>query len=321
MDRAQPDPGLGINIALERLYRQLSGADGSGVDDVAAMLAIPVEEFLGQVRPLVELGVVNLTDGKVAVASPATALSIVLAREAKQAADSINRLARLANAVPYIGEPTPPGQGSGTTLDAFVIQGPAPLDLVEGWIRESSGELMVLRPDQWRMPTEPAMAAAYKEALGQGRRARCIYPVRALHEARSVLADRAAAGEEIRLLPEVPSRMLIVGRSRAMVPDTPGVSNLRAVVLRDVGVVAMMRNYFEELWDRAVAFPGVETGDLDERGLLLAALVDGARDEQIAQSLGIGLRTVRRRVASLLIELGAETRFQAGVEAVRRGWL
>jgi hypothetical protein len=30
---------------------------------------------------------------------------------------------------------------------------------------------------------------------------------------------------------------------------------------------------------------------------------------------------VRRQVADLMIELGVDTRFQAGAEAVRRGWL
>jgi DNA-binding NarL/FixJ family response regulator len=40
----------------------------------------------------------------------------------------------------------------------------------------------------------------------------------------------------------------------------------------------------------------------------------------IARSLGVSLRTVRRRIAELLAELGVESRFQAGAEAVRRGW-
>ena len=47
----------------------------------------------------------------------------------------------------------------------------------------------------------------------------------------------------------------------------------------------------------------------------------GTRVEEICRKLGIGLRTVRRRVAELMTELGVDTRFQAGVEAVRRGWL
>ena len=50
-------------------------------------------------------------------------------------------------------------------------------------------------------------------------------------------------------------------------------------------------------------------------------LAAGAKDEQIARTMGLSLRTIRRRIADLMIELGADTRFQAGAEAVRRGWL
>ena len=50
-------------------------------------------------------------------------------------------------------------------------------------------------------------------------------------------------------------------------------------------------------------------------------LARGAKDEQIARSLDLSLRTVRRRVAELMASLGADSRFQAGVEAVRHGWL
>ena len=41
----------------------------------------------------------------------------------------------------------------------------------------------------------------------------------------------------------------------------------------------------------------------------------------LLNQLGVSLRTVRRRVAQLMAELGAGTRFQAGMEAVRRGLL
>ncbi|QCC76308.1 hypothetical protein E2C04_02140 [Nocardioides daphniae] len=182
---------------------------------------------------------------------------------------------------------------------------------------------MLMRPDQWRLPSEPTMAAASSRAAAQGRRVRAIYPVRALHQARSTLLDRAAAGEEIRLLPEVRSRLAIVGDDRALIPEQPGLTNVRAIVLRDAAIVAPLRLYYEELWNQAVALPVFDAHDVrqDARRLLLSQMADGARDEQIARTLGIGLRTVRRRIASLMEELGAETRFQAGVEAVRRGWI
>ena len=56
-------------------------------------------------------------------------------------------------------------------------------------------------------------------------------------------------------------------------------------------------------------------------GFLLEQMLAGASDEQIARNLNIGLRTVRRRIAALMTDLGVDTRFQAGVEAARRGWL
>jgi DNA-binding NarL/FixJ family response regulator len=64
---------------------------------------------------------------------------------------------------------------------------------------------------------------------------------------------------------------------------------------------------------------GAVVGDGDRQ--LVEMLAAGAKDEQIARALGVSLRTVRRRVAALLADLGVRSRFQAGVEAMRRGWV
>ena len=312
---------FGLDAQAERLYRKLRGADGTSVEAVAAALAVPTQQLLDDLQPLIGLGVAKITDGTVGVVPPRTALSLLLAHEAAAVVESAKRFGRLANAVPYIKDDLPEDDSEGISVDAYIVRGPGAGELVEEWIRESSGELMFLRPDQWRMPSEPLIAAAFEAALADGRRARSIYPVRAMREAPAMLNRRASAGEEIRLLPHVPTRMSIVGRGRGLLPDMPGAANLRSLVLRDPGLVSLMRNYFEELWDKAVVLPEDDHDEQEARRLLLAELADGARDEQIAESLGIGLRTVRRRVAHLLDDLGVDTRFQAGVEAVRRGWL
>ena len=69
--------------------------------------------------------------------------------------------------------------------------------------------------------------------------------------------------------------------------------------------------------------PSLDRGEArpDLRRFLLQQLATGAQDEQIARTLGISLRTVRRRVSDVMTEVGADTRFQAGVEAARRGWI
>ncbi|MDP9611903.1 MULTISPECIES: LuxR C-terminal-related transcriptional regulator [Streptomyces] len=44
-------------------------------------------------------------------------------------------------------------------------------------------------------------------------------------------------------------------------------------------------------------------------------------DSAVARQLGMSDRTVRRVVAQLMERLGAQSRFEAGVRAVERGWI
>jgi hypothetical protein len=52
---------------------------------------------------------------------------------------------------------------------------------------------------------------------------------------------------------------------------------------------------------------------------IVEALLSGQTDEAASKRLGISPRTFSRRVAELLDHLNAATRFQGGVELVRRG--
>ncbi len=80
---------------------------------------------------------------------------------------------------------------------------------------------------------------------------------------------------------------------------------------------------FESLWRLAVPASVAGAGtQIDARDRqILTLMASGATDDVIARRLGLGRRTVVRRVSVLLAGLGATTRFQAGVQAARRGWL
>jgi DNA-binding CsgD family transcriptional regulator/sugar-specific transcriptional regulator TrmB len=54
---------------------------------------------------------------------------------------------------------------------------------------------------------------------------------------------------------------------------------------------------------------------------VLALLAAGAKDEAIARRLGCSERTLRRLLTALVAKLGADSRFAAGVQAVRLGLL
>ncbi|GAA4712449.1 helix-turn-helix transcriptional regulator [Phytohabitans rumicis] len=87
------------------------------------------------------------------------------------------------------------------------------------------------------------------------------------------------------------------------------------VLVRDPALLAALSALFELYWERAVPVSVRAEADV------LPLLVAGLTDQEIAAKLGWSHRTVRRRVRDLMARLGAQTRFQAGYAAVRRGWL
>jgi DNA-binding NarL/FixJ family response regulator len=55
------------------------------------------------------------------------------------------------------------------------------------------------------------------------------------------------------------------------------------------------------------------------RSTILELLASGVTDEVAARRIGISSRTFRRHVATIMDELQADSRFQAGVAAARAG--
>jgi DNA-binding CsgD family transcriptional regulator len=141
----------------------------------------------------------------------------------------------------------------------------------------------------------------------------------------TVAREMAQIGEEIRVLPRLPTRMFIADDQMALVPmhahgDDRGFG---ALLIHPSGLLDLVSSIFEEYWAAASAFlpvsavPTTEEVDRD----LLRLLLLGVTDAAAAAQLGISLRTVQRRVADLMEIAGVTTRMQLGAEAVRRSWV
>ena len=204
-----------------------------------------------------------------------------------------------------------------------MIPGSELIDVMQTLVATTTGEMLFLRPDQWAIPDGLQMDGQVIDAVRSGRQSRTIYPFELLEQRPESVDLRAEAGEQIRVLNGVPSRLAVFGSDAVVLPDRWGASDLQsALLLREQSVVAVCRALFEQLWQRATSIPGTgEAGQATGRRQLLDLMATGAKDEQISRALGLSLRTVRRRVAETLADLGVDTRFQAGMEAVRRGWL
>ena len=248
---------LGIPPAVDRLYRQVYAGSGTPVDDVARSLMRTREELLDELAVMIAGGIARVEGDILYVVAPAEALGIMLAQESRKLGETSSRLEALARALPFLGEGSPQADAAADALaiDGEVFTGGNVPQTLVRWIEETSGEMLFLRPDQWRMPSESMMFQATMSAVRSGRVVRAIYPARALEEAPDVLVSRARSGEQIRVVPEVHTRLAIVGTARAMLPDPPGVANDRRLVIRQRGIVEMLVAYFDALWDSAAAIP------------------------------------------------------------------
>ncbi|MCI4065237.1 helix-turn-helix transcriptional regulator [Micromonospora sp. R77] len=135
----------------------------------------------------------------------------------------------------------------------------------------------------------------------------------------------AGLGGQSRTTPTLPMRLVIVDRETALVPIDPLDSQRGALELRSPGVIAGLVGLFEQVWQGATPFG--EKGAPDEYGLssqeraLIRLLAEGHTDESAARKLAVSLRSVQRMMTSLTERLNAASRFQAGVQASRQGWV
>jgi DNA-binding CsgD family transcriptional regulator len=165
-------------------------------------------------------------------------------------------------------------------------------------------------------------------SLRRGIDTRLLYQHAALRDrhTRSYLTDLAGNGARIRFAPSVPGRSLIVDRSVALLPiptEEPGRHGL--AVVREPNVIAWVIATFEQLWAEALPLEEVITRrhddtELDQtRAAILRLMAEGEKDEAISRRLSISVRTCRRHIADYMSQVGASSRFQAGVIAARAG--
>jgi DNA-binding CsgD family transcriptional regulator len=143
-----------------------------------------------------------------------------------------------------------------------------------------------------------------------------------------VMAARREGRETQRFLPLFPISVVVVDDQTAVVEWTGSGAGAQGLVGRSPGAVTAGRALFERFWQLGTPMtPDMvpehqEHEELDERDTtVLRLMAAGVADASIARQAGISQRTVERRVRHVMQRLNASTRFQAGVQASRRGWI
>ena len=176
----------------------------------------------------------------------------------------------------------------------------------------------------WRHGADEVTAAAAARPHGS-LRMRKLYRAGLLLDpvaSRELAKRRDQFGADIRLTTDEINETIILDNRLVILAGDRIAGQRSYSVITQSDTVQGVSSLFEVAWRSAT-----ELGDYDARVAeirqiapqVLDLLGQGIKDEAAARTLGLGVRTYRRRVAELMDALGAESRFQAGVRARELG--
>ena len=174
-------------------------------------------------------------------------------------------------------------------------------------------------PDLRALREDFPWVAADVAGSSAARRARVIVRPSDLEDAANheLIAVSAALGVEVRLLDDLPGWFYVDAAHLAGLPVTWGESWPTTMVLVETPpVIAALNLVFDGLWSRAVPAIAID-GELAWEPVV-RLLAQGMTDEAVGRHLGLDVRTVRRRVADAMDELGASSRLMLGAAWERR---
>jgi DNA-binding CsgD family transcriptional regulator len=315
-----------------QLYRALLAEPGRGLSEIAAVLGRPVSDLDKPIDALVSFGLVRAEKDEVFLAlSPMLAEATVLGAEdlelgARRASVEARRNA-IRSLVPDWNKARA-GAVQDVAVDVVSDQN-AIANVLMHYADRCQNELLSVAPGRLpstRVDGRTRVANIY--SARRGIKTRALYQHSALRDraTRSYLNELAENGAKIRFASSVPGRSLVVDREVALLPiptQDPGRHGL--AVVREPNVIAWVVATFEQLWSEASPLEDVihhqrDDTELDQtRAAILRLMAEGEKDEAISRRLSISVRTCRRHIADYMTQVGATSRFQAGVIASRAG--
>jgi len=319
---------LGLGPAEANLYRTLVGLGGTTVDDLTHRCQLSNAEVEESLVGLERMGLVaqsDATPGRWVAAPPGIALRALLNDRRHELDQAELVAARLAEAH------RTDAAGSVHDLVEVVVGAGAVGQRFHQLQLGAVEEVCVLVTDN---PTAVTASENQAEdiAAARGVRYRVVLERDVLEQtSQTELVAVIRRDEEVRISDRVPTKLVIADRRTAMVPLDADSPEPAALVIHSTGLVQSLLSLFDFVWREAwpLNFVSPESDELvetapgpDETDLqVLSLLIAGASDVLVARQLDVGLRTVQRRVRSLMDATGANSRIQLGWAAHEKGWL
>ncbi|MEG3629936.1 helix-turn-helix transcriptional regulator [Streptomyces poriticola] len=322
---------LGLDRLTDAVYKQLIAGRHRGVEELADHLGVRADDVRLALEQLAKLDLLQPSgEGLGELADPRLALKALLLRQMTGIEDRLREFeedrATVMGLIDRYAEARPGGAEPGCE---YVTGRAAVADRLCRLSRAAGSEWLAFLPDgspsvSWLEPLQQV----HGQVLACGTEARVVTTDSIRSDARAALraAWKGEPGGRVRTVPSLPVHLLLVDRCHALLPADPADPWHSVLQVTTPGAVEALTSLFEGIWEDAVplgsAGPGVDEHGLSPREKeLLRLLARGLNDEAIRRRLGVSLRTVRRIVAELCVRLGAASRFEAGYQAAKRGWI
>jgi DNA-binding CsgD family transcriptional regulator len=325
---------LGLDSICVQVYLMMHSAPEADTAEIAERLKLQADEVVDAVDELSDLTLLRPGLSPAQRLRPVSierAIHTLIRQQSEILKVQTGSLSMLQSAMKELLESRPTRQDGFGHADVETLTGAEPIQsLVERLTFRATESVWSAIPGRPMSPETLEAARPFDEEVS-----RRGVPGRSLYQ-NSVLADRrnmeyarwlSNLGNEIRSIPVIPLRMIIVDRSLAAILHRQPQLPLEMFVVREPALVIPLIELYEMSWATAKPIDGPDAKQTDEREptqqelALLRFLASGSTDEAAAKKLGVSVRTVRRIMAELMDQLEASSRFEAGHKATQRGWL
>lgn len=322
---------FGVEALTESVYRAMLEHPTADLATIAGDVGASVEQVRAELDLLADLMLVEVGAGASSFQAipPEQAIAVLVAREEERLAERQRQVTEARDDMSALVESFVTSrtlQGS----DGLVEQIDDPRVVTSRLFqltRAARDRVSFMLPGDALSPEAIGPSARLDdELLARGIPLRVVVSDASLERThwRDHLCGQVQQGVQARSHPAPPQRLVIVDGDVAILPrDRSG----GAMVVHGSDLVAPTAALFDAVWLDAI--PIVTDGAATTEGefsdarvrQVVALLAQGQKDEAIARRLNVSVRTVRRLVSAALSALHAESRFEAGVLAVKRGWV
>lgn len=320
--RSKAFKALGLAPAEERIYCMLLPRSGATVAEVSARLRVSQRTCQRVLSALDSKGLVTHSpeeERRYSAVPPDIAADVLIARRQSELHQARVAMVKLRDTLES-------GRKSAPADERFVeiLSRQTAAQMFLHSIASAQSEILGLERMPMLVSTLDKLDDRFLACLARGVRCRAITDSELLNLPGTLTRLRMAteAGEQFRIFPSLPFKLVVFDRRIAIIPLHLARQDGPVLLVRSSSLLDALCEMFEMYWRAAAPFVVGDTAvGTDAHSLhadpLIPLLASGMNDKSIEHELGMSSRTLARRIVELTGRLGASTRFQAGWLAAR----